>query len=82
LFIFRNLIKKNFFIYLITLTVNNLNKEKVEGIYIQALNEKTNQIQETVIDKNGEYRLKGLTPGYKYIIRVKIPSTSCNLFYL
>ena len=58
--------------------INNLNKEKVEGLFIQALDEKTRQIQETTIDKNGEYRLKGLNPGNKYIIRVKIPPNSCK----
>ncbi len=58
--------------------VNNLNKERVEGLYIQAYDEKTKQIQETVIDKNGEYRLKGLKPGNKYNIKVKIPASSCK----
>jgi hypothetical protein len=58
--------------------INNLNKEKVEGLFIQAFDEKTKQIQETAIDKNGEYRLKGLNPGNKYIIRVKIPPNSCK----
>lgn len=55
-----------------------MNKERVEGLYIQAYNEKTKQIQETAIDKNGEYRLKGLVPGHKYIIKVKIPANSCK----
>jgi len=59
-----------------------LNKERVEGLYIQAFNEKTKQIQETAIDKNGEYRLKGLVPGHKYTIKVKIPSNSCKFFKL
>ena len=56
--------------------VNNLNKEKVEGLYVQSINTKTKIIQETTIDKNGEYRLKGLIPGEAYLIKVKIPSTS------
>ena len=56
--------------------VNNLNKEKVEGLYVQAINQKTKIIQETTIDKNGEYRLKGLIPGETYSIKVKIPSSS------
>ena len=56
--------------------VNNLNREKVEGLYIQAYDEKTKQLQETAIDKNGEYRLKGLIPGHKYVIKVKIPINS------
>jgi len=56
--------------------INNLNKEKVEGLYIQAYSLKTRQVQETSIDKNGEYRLRGLTPGQNYEIRVKIPSNS------
>jgi protocatechuate 3,4-dioxygenase beta subunit len=60
--------------------INNLNKEKVEGLYIQAYDEKTRQLQETAIDKNGEYRLKGLNPGNKYIIKVKIPQNSCKFF--
>lgn len=58
--------------------VNNLNKEKVEGLYIQAFDEKTRQIQETAIDKNGQYRLKGLNPGHTYNIKVKIPFSSCK----
>ncbi len=61
--------------------VNNLNKEKVEGLYIQAFDERTRQIQETAIDKNGEYRLKGLNPGHKYIIKVKIPISSCIYYH-
>ncbi len=60
--------------------INNLNKEKVDGLYIQAYDEQTHQLQETAIDKNGEYRLRGLNPGKKYIIKVKIPSNSCKLF--
>jgi hypothetical protein len=56
--------------------INSLNKEKVEGLFIQAFDEKTKQIQETAIDRNGEYRLRGMTPGNKYIIKVKIPSSS------
>ena len=59
--------------------INNLNKEKVDGLFIQAYDEKTRQLQETSIDKNGEYRLKGLNPGNKYIIKVKIPSNSCKI---
>lgn len=74
LFQFTEKVKRFFFIF----SVNNLNKEKVEGLYIQALNEKTKQIQETAIDKNGEYRLKGLNPGHKYVIKVKIPASSCK----
>ena len=34
--------------------------------------------KETAIDKNGEYRLKGLNPGNKYVIKVKIPQNSCK----
>ncbi|MCQ2817107.1 MAG: carboxypeptidase-like regulatory domain-containing protein [archaeon] len=56
--------------------VNNLNKNKVEGLYIQAINTKTKQIQETAIDKKGEYRLKGLIPNNDYEIKVKIPTQS------
>jgi hypothetical protein len=62
--------------------VYNLNKEKVEGLYIQAYSIKTRQIQETSIDKNGEYRLKGLVPGQEYEIRVKIPGNSSNYYKL
>jgi len=58
--------------------VNNLNKERVEGLYVQAYDEQTKQIQETAIDRNGAYRLKGLKPGSKYIIKVKIPAGSCK----
>lgn len=58
--------------------VYNLNKEKVEGLYIQAYSIKTRQIQETSIDKIGEYRLRGLVPGHDYELRVKIPSNSSN----
>ena len=36
--------------------VNNLNKEKVDGVSIQAVNIKTQQITETLLDKNNEYR--------------------------
>ena len=43
---------------------------------IQAQNIESNIIQETPIMKNGEYRLKGLVPGQKYIIKVKIPKDS------
>ena len=56
--------------------VNNLNKEKVEGLYVQAYNTKTKTVQETPIDKNGEYRLKGLIPNNTYSISIKIPSSS------
>ena len=56
--------------------VSNLNKEKVEGLYIQAKNIKTNTIQETPLDKNGEYRLRGLIPTESYLISVKISSSS------
>ena len=56
--------------------VNNLNKEKVEGLYVQAYNTKTKTVQETPIDKNGEYRLKGLIPQNTYTISIKIPSSS------
>lgn len=56
-----------------------MNKEKVEGLYIQAYSTKTRQIQETSIDKNGEYRLRGLVPGHEYEIRVKIPVNSSKL---
>lgn len=62
--------------------INNLNKERVEGLYIQAYDEKTKQIQETTIDKNGEYRLKGLNPGHNYVIKVKIPINSCMFIYI
>jgi hypothetical protein len=56
--------------------VNNLNREKVEGLYIQAYDEVSKTLQETAIDKNGEYRLKGLIPKHKYVIKVKIPINS------
>ena len=51
-------------------------REKLENLFIQAQNKETNIIQETPIMKNGEYRLKGLVPGEKYIIKVKIPEDS------
>jgi hypothetical protein len=60
--------------------INNLNREKVEGLYIQAYDEQTRQLQETAIDKNGEYRLRGLIPGRKYTIKVKIPANSCKKY--
>ena len=56
--------------------VNNLMREKLENLFIQAQNIESNVIQETPIMKNGEYRLKGLVPGQKYIIKVKIPKDS------
>ena len=56
--------------------VNNLMREKLENLYIQAENVESNIIQETPIMKNGEYRLKGLIPGQKYIVKVKIPKDS------
>ena len=56
--------------------VNNLMREKLENLFIQAQNIESNVIQETPIMKNGEYRLKGLIPGQKYIIKVKIPKDS------
>ena len=56
--------------------VNNLMREKLENLYIQAENVESNVIQETPIMKNGEYRLKGLIPGQKYIVKVKIPKDS------
>ena len=56
--------------------VNSLMREKLENLFIQAQNKETNIIQETPIMKNGEYRLKGLVPGEKYIIKVKIPEDS------
>ena len=56
--------------------VNNLLREKMENLFIQAQNIESNIIQETPIMKNGEYRLKGLIPGQKYIVKVKIPKDS------
>ena len=56
--------------------VKNLMGEKIENLFIQAQNIETNIIQETSVMKNGEYRLKGLTPGQKYNIKVKIPKES------
>ena len=56
--------------------VNNLMREKLENLFIQAQNVQSNIIQETPIMKNGDYRLKGLEPGQKYIIKVKIPKDS------
>ena len=56
--------------------VNNLMREKLENLFIQAQNIETKIIQETPIMKNGEYRLKGLVPGEKYSIKVKIPEDS------
>ena len=56
--------------------VNNLMREKLENLHIQAENVESNIIQETPIMKSGEYRLKGLVPGQKYIIKVKIPKDS------
>ena len=55
--------------------VNNLMREKLDNIFVQAQNINTNVMQETPILKNGEYRLKGLVPGEKYLITVK---TSAN----
>jgi len=56
--------------------VNNLMREKLENLHVQAENVESNVIQETPIMKNGEYRLKGLVPGQKYNIKVKIPKDS------
>ena len=56
--------------------VNNLMREKLENLFVQAQNVESNIIQETPIMKNGEYRLKGLLPGNKYIVKVKIPKDS------
>ena len=56
--------------------VNSLMREKLENLFIQAQNIDTKIIQETPIMKNGEYRLKGLIPGEKYNIKVKIPKES------
>ena len=56
--------------------VNNLMREKLENLFIQAQNVETKIIQEAPIMKNGEYRLKGLVPGEKYNIKVKIPKES------
>ena len=56
--------------------VNNLMREKLENLHVQAENVESNIIQETPIMKSGEYRLKGLLPGQKYIIKVKIPKDS------
>jgi hypothetical protein len=61
---------------LIFLKVNNLSREKVEGITVQAYNSKTKQLQDTSIDKNMEYRLRGLTPDQEYFIKVKVPFSS------
>lgn len=61
--------------------VNNLTKEKVDGISIQAVNTETNQIYETLVEKNMEYRLRGLTPDQKYIVRMKIPNNSCKYYF-
>ena len=60
--------------------VNNLSKEKVEGITVQAYNTETKQLTETSIDKNMEYRLRGLNPDQQYVIKVKIPFKSSNLY--
>jgi hypothetical protein len=56
--------------------VNSLMREKLENLFIQAQNVDSKIIQETPIMKNGEYRLKGLVPGEKYNIKVKIPDES------
>ena len=56
--------------------VNNLMREKLENLFVQAQNVESNVIQETPIMKSGDYRLKGLIPGQKYIIKVKIPKDS------
>ena len=56
--------------------VNSLMREKLENLFVQAQNIETKIIQETPIMKNGEYRLKGLIPGEKYNIKVKIPDDS------
>ena len=56
--------------------VNNLMREKLENLFIQAQNVESKIIQEAPIMKNGEYRLKGLVPGEKYNIKVKIPKES------
>ena len=51
-------------------------REKLENLFVQAQNIETKIIQETPIMKNGDYRLKGLIPGEKYNIKVKIPDDS------
>ena len=56
--------------------VNSLLREKLENLFIQAQNIDTKIIQETPIMKTGEYRLKGLIPGEKYKVKVKIPEDS------
>jgi hypothetical protein len=56
--------------------VNNLMREKLENLFIQAQNVESKIIQEAPIMKNGEYRIKGLVPGEKYNIKVKIPKES------
>jgi hypothetical protein len=56
--------------------VNSLMREKLENLFVQAQNIDTKIIQETPIMKNGEYRLKGLIPGEKYVVKVKIPEES------
>lgn len=56
--------------------VNNLSGEKIDGVTVQAYNIQTKQIQETSIDKNLEYRLRGLEPNQQYQIKVKIPFRS------
>ena len=56
--------------------VNSLMREKLENLFIQAQNIDTKIIQETPIMKTGEYRLKGLIPGEKYKVKVKIPEDS------
>ena len=53
----------------------------MEGISVQAYNVQTHQIQETNIDKNMEYRLRGLNPDQQYLIKVKIPAKSSKEFY-
>lgn len=43
---------------------------------MQAYNNENNQIQEAIVDKNMEYRLRGLKPERKYFLKVKIPASS------
>ena len=70
------LLKANRVAFSIYGKVNNLMREKLENLFVQAQNVESNVIQETPIMKSGDYRLKGLIPGQKYIIKVKIPKDS------
>lgn len=50
--------------------------DNIDDITIQAISIESQQIFESSIDRNNEYRIKGLTPFQNYIVKVKIPNDS------